>query len=136
MREFSCCRERLYCSKVKTAAFLVPLNCTQKLQHNAGNLLWKHGFSVGLVWSVESWCLIFEKLVSCCCRCRCCCCRAVGDSSRLPDPVSVETAERSWECACDEWGKAKKKVLTFPLWRGKIIRGGKQRQGLSQHMLQ
>lgn len=48
MREFSRCTEILYCSKVKTAAFLVTLNYTQTLQHNAGNLLWKHGVSGGL----------------------------------------------------------------------------------------
>lgn len=55
----------------------------------------------------------------------------VGDSSRLPDPVSVETAKRSCERA------AKKKVLTFPFVEGEDYRGGgKQRQGLSQHMLQ
>lgn len=48
MSEFSCCRELLHCSKIKTVAFLVPLKYAQKLQHNAGNLQWKYGASVGL----------------------------------------------------------------------------------------
>ena len=42
---FSCCRERLHCSRMKTVAFLVPLNCTHKPQHNAGNLHWKRSVS-------------------------------------------------------------------------------------------
>lgn len=34
----------------------------------------------------------------------------VGDSARLPDPVSVETAQWSWECAAMSGGTAKESV--------------------------
>lgn len=58
----------------------------------------------------------------------------IGDISHLPDPASVETAKWNWECAAMS-GEKQKTVLTFPLWWRKIM-GEKQRQGLSQHMLQ
>lgn len=48
MSGFSCCTELLHCSKIKTVAFLVPLNYTQKVQPSAGNLQWRYGVSMGL----------------------------------------------------------------------------------------